>query len=564
MTITDGYGTPLLRKPIFECDKIDNKTGFTDFGLINGMGYYLGDDTGLYHAFTDNTVQNGRTYYYVLVAYDYGIPEVGIGIPPSENTFVLEVDENENIRRISPNVAVVKPHQYAAGYASPGIAIDEEKSTDGARHYQITPEIYDHLNIQKNHTYKVKLNVNAVDYDQTNGRYRSPYDALFLNDGIKVWDVTLGDTLIYEESPEHFTGLNLDTTSFMVLYNEIYTYYHLSIKEEVVTDIFDGLRLRLNAPYIFAEKDLDNTGWVVGDAPVNFILKQLNNPKDLPFQDTWRYYPWQYEIVWTGAGEEYTSRTTVITTITDQTGALLNRSQILMGQQFDFYVRNMSFTDTSGSHPLMDMVIYDKDDNGMFNADSDYVLVGDAVYDTRLKSYIWSGTIMALDFSDALATGNMPQANDMYRISFNRPFYTNDSLLFTVTGVEDNLDDEQLKEDMDAIRVVPNPYVVTNTMEGAVANWDRNQRRQIMFTHIPAQCTIKIFTISGVLINELEVDNSVAMRANAWDTNSEANGTVHWDLRTKEGLEIAAGYYLYRVESKITGDVKVGKFAIIK
>jgi hypothetical protein len=56
----------------------------------------------------------------------------------------------------------------------------------------------------------------------------------------------------------------------------------------------------------------------------------------------------------------------------------------------------------------------------------------------------------------------------------------------------------------------------------------------------------------------------VAMRANAWDTNSEANGTVHWDLRTKEGLEIAAGYYLYRVESKLTGDVKIDKFAVIK
>jgi len=119
-------------------------------------------------------------------------------------------------------------------------------------------------------------------------------------------------------------------------------------------------------------------------------------------------------------------------------------------------------------------------------------------------------------------------------------------------------------EDMKNIRVVPNPYVVTNTMESAVANWDRNQRRQIMFTHIPAQCKISIFTISGVLVNEINVDNSVASRENVWDLNSEANGTVHWDLRSKEGLEIAAGYYLFRVESKLTGEVKIGKFAVIK
>ena len=45
--------------------------------------------------------------------------------------------------------------------------------------------------------------------------------------------------------------------------------------------------------------------------------------------------------------------------------------------------------------------------------------------------------------------------------------------------------------------------------------------------------------------------------------NSNANGTVHWDLRTSEGLEIAAGYYIYHVESKQTGDVKIGKFAAL-
>ncbi|MEN8194813.1 MAG: hypothetical protein ABFS12_18475, partial [Bacteroidota bacterium] len=69
---------------------------------------------------------------------------------------------------------------------------------------------------------------------------------------------------------------------------------------------------------------------------------------------------------------------------------------------------------------------------------------------------------------------------------------------------------------------------------------------------------------SGVLVDEIEVDNTVANRENQWDLNSSANGTVHWNLRTKEGLEVAAGYYIYRVESKQTGDVKIGKFAIIK
>ncbi|MBN1558918.1 hypothetical protein JW998_01620, partial [candidate division KSB1 bacterium] len=105
---------------------------------------------------------------------------------------------------------------------------------------------------------------------------------------------------------------------------------------------------------------------------------------------------------------------------------------------------------------------------------------------------------------------------------------------------------------------------VTNTMEQSVANWDRNQQRQIMFTHIPAQCKITIFTIGGVLVDQFEVNNAAENRQNDWDLNSAANGTVHWDLRSKEGLEIAAGYYIYHVESSVTGNVKVGKFAVIK
>jgi len=79
-----------------------------------------------------------------------------------------------------------------------------------------------------------------------------------------------------------------------------------------------------------------------------------------------------------------------------------------------------------------------------------------------------------------------------------------------------------------------------------------NQRRVLLFTHIPAGCTIKIFTSSGVFLRQIDV-------ANAPD-----NGTVQWDMLTKEGLEIAAGIYVYYVKSNVTGEEKLGKFAVIK
>ncbi len=89
-------------------------------------------------------------------------------------------------------------------------------------------------------------------------------------------------------------------------------------------------------------------------------------------------------------------------------------------------------------------------------------------------------------------------------------------------------------------------------MEPAVGNIFLNQRRRILFTHIPAESEIRIYTTSGILVDKIEVNNT------------PSNGTVHWDLLSKEDLEIAAGMYVYHVKSILTGEEKIGKFAVIK
>jgi hypothetical protein len=58
--------------------------------------------------------------------------------------------------------------------------------------------------------------------------------------------------------------------------------------------------------------------------------------------------------------------------------------------------------------------------------------------------------------------------------------------------------------------------------------------------------------LSGYLVDAIEVDNEADQ------------GMVHWDLLTRENLEIAAGVYIYHVQSRKTGDEKIGKFAVIK
>ena len=92
------YGEAIGKKPIYQCDLKDNIKGAADFVHINGELYYLGEDSGIKNHFIDENVENGRTYYYGLVAYDYGFEGEEVAIMPSENNLVIDIDETENIR----------------------------------------------------------------------------------------------------------------------------------------------------------------------------------------------------------------------------------------------------------------------------------------------------------------------------------------------------------------------------------------------------------------------------------------------------------------------------------
>mgnify|MGYP003731796923 CR=1 FL=1 len=194
-----------------------------------------------------------------------------------------------------------------------------------------------------------------------------------------------------------------------------------------------------------------------------------------------------------------------------------------------------------------DASVGDLDGDGEFNKFNDKILVGVQDRDR------WKATVFEINFK-FVTENTFPEAEDVYEVRFNRPFFETDSLRFTVQS-SGELDIVSLRTKMDSIQVVPNPYVVTNMMETAVANPFLNQRRKLMFTHIPAECVITIFTVSGTLVDRIVVDNA-----------DPENGIAHWDMLTREGLEIAAGMYLYHIEAMGTDtpETKTGKFAVIK
>ena len=93
------------------------------------------------------------------------------------------------------------------------------------------------------------------------------------------------------------------------------------------------------------------------------------------------------------------------------------------------------------------------------------------------------------------------------------------------------------ESDLDKIRVVPNPYVIS-------AQWDRRRIgnsvygepiRNIAFTNLPTPCTIKIFTVDGDLLQTIEHTNPT--------------GREEWNLLTREQRPVVSGIYFYHLRA---------------
>jgi hypothetical protein len=117
------------------------------------------------------------------------------------------------------------------------------------------------------------------------------------------------------------------------------------------------------------------------------------------------------------------------------------------------------------------------------------------------------------------------------------------------------------------IFVYPNPY-----RAGALWDGTGNRERLIWFANLPARSTIRIYSLAGDLIDEI---NHNAANYSGSDINRLSQGaasqkTVYsggehaWDLITSQNQAIATGLYLYSVKDDDTGEIYTGKFLVIK
>ena len=124
-TITDANGSPQGYRPLQQFDLVDGVNGYFQapsdlFQGAAGFTFYLGSDNGLQHTYVDKEVDNGRKYYYAVVAYSKG--DAIVGVYPAENTHQVSILPTGEVFH-DLNVAVVVPNAKTAGYVAPANSV---------------------------------------------------------------------------------------------------------------------------------------------------------------------------------------------------------------------------------------------------------------------------------------------------------------------------------------------------------------------------------------------------------------------------------------------------------
>ncbi len=137
--------------------------------------------------------------------------------------------------------------------------------------------------------------------------------------------------------------------------------------------------------------------------------------------------------------------------------------------------------------------------------------------------------------------GKPPAPGTVVRWNSAKPNSENDYYTFEAPKAATD-STKHKKDDIDNIKVVPNPYYGYHSGEMNIF------QRWVQFTNLPEKCTIRVFDLAGNQIKKIQKDDPTTT-------------LTQWDLSNEYGLPVASGIYVYHVDIPKVGE-KIGKLAI--
>jgi len=487
--ITDAYGTSTVT-PLFRrpIAQFDLNNGFSGFAAVPTQGVHFWLGSNTgLRHYWTDTTAVNGFTYFYAVT-SYDHGDEVLGIDPSECTKYVAVQASGEIETGS-NVVVVKPEAPAAGYVT--AKFKDGQIIPGANNTAdgtISYEIIDRDAIKDNHTYLITFR------DSANASLQK------MTKSFTLVDTTVHDTLLKNNS---LTG---DATEGL--------------------PITDGFKLTFANNPALAQLNSTLSSWSRPEITAfNFRRPQ---PSTIPFQPMVADFKVIFGEVGMDSSKGFRRTATDSLPVTKVNFTVINTS---FNQRVDF-----AFRERGGEPGKFDFT------KGNRSSTDEIILLADVA--RQIASWQIVYTIASTQNDTVMA-----QAGDVLTIIMYKPFLASDTFLFTTQAPAIN--QALAKVDLDKIRVVPNPYVVTNTWEPKNPYANGRGERQIHFNHLPAKCTIRIFNVRGQLVNTLEHAETIN------------DGTEVWNMLSKDNLDISYGIYIYHIKADGIGE-KIGKFAVIK
>lgn len=160
--ITTGTGGDIgLRKPLIQFDQVNGRRGYSQ-KAVEGVQFWLGDETGITHTWTDSSVTNGQEYYYAVVAYDFGVesPFDSLRVFPSQNAIAVTRTPRGGLI-LPKNVVAVRPNPRALGWS--GAAADTAAHVAGEGVGQVRAQVVNSNLVPDGHLFSVSFHATSPD-----------------------------------------------------------------------------------------------------------------------------------------------------------------------------------------------------------------------------------------------------------------------------------------------------------------------------------------------------------------------------------------------------------------
>ncbi|MFA6469425.1 MAG: hypothetical protein WCW35_11045 [Bacteroidota bacterium] len=480
-----GTGPMVFGKPLVQFDLTDDIQGYSNLS-VDGVQYFFGSETGIRHNYKDTTVLNGQTYYYAIVAYDYGSDS--LGFYPSENAVSISRTVRGGII-LPANAVEVRPEPKVSGFVPATASAVRHASGAGAGTVDL--EIVNSDLVPDNRILQLKFKTT----DPTN--IRSDYYEL----------VDSASGKVYIDRGTDFDG-------------------------KAVGQVGAGIKPIVKTP-VLPVVDTVITGFQPGSVANIEFTTRFENGIYVKLDKIRSMYPNDIRIEFSDSVKDTSYRF--------NPGALKNKPT-----KFKVYA-----VKEDGSLMKLRFTFYDSNNDSTLSANTDFISVLDTNTQQNnpgLPDVIWSITV---DTAGQYLRGPIvkPQSGDVYLLHMDIPFSAKDVFSFSTSAQK--VDASKAKSDFaQQPYVVPNPYVGAASFEPEKFAISGRGERRIEFRGLPSKCVVRIYTVSGSLVQTLRHDGS-------------NDGYVAWNLRTKDNMDAAPGLYLYHVDGNTTGTF-IGKFAIIK